>query len=533
MAHYSQFNITDDHSYNVYNAIKYCKENNERELVFDKGFYEFHSDRASEEVLHISNHDVYGIQRIAFLLKDMADFTIDGSGSEFLFYGSMNPFAILNCENITLKNFSVDIDDTMTMELEVTDACEDYFEAIVKNSVKYYIKGEMLHFYNDDGDDDIFHYMTIRSMGKDKSFIAQSTDKFRISSPDIRFEDLGDKKIRVHKLGLKVEKNMHLITRGTVRYACDIFICESKDTIIDNVTLHKSYSMGVLGQKSENITIDKMTVAAKDDCLWSTNTDATHFVHCKGKIKVTNGDFSNHQDDALNVHGVYTQIVDKGEDYLLVRYMQNQAKGLNIYDKGSTFAVVNPLTGILVSEHKIKDVEIININHTKIYVEGTTDNIEVGNVVEDLTWSCDVEFKNNRVANNRARGILIGAKGKVLIENNYFNTPGIGIFFESDARFWFESGGTTYVEIKDNVFDNCKYAAGWGDSVIFFKPRPEFNYPQFYHKYISIENNKFINNKKKILSADNIERIIFKNNTIDGYKEVSFENCGVVDTDIE
>ena len=66
MVNYSKFNVTDDHSYNVYNAINYCKKYGEDGIVFDKGRYDFYPERASEHLLHISNHDIYGEKRIAF-----------------------------------------------------------------------------------------------------------------------------------------------------------------------------------------------------------------------------------------------------------------------------------------------------------------------------------------------------------------------------------------------------------------------------------------------------------------------------------
>ena len=42
MIKYSAFNTTDDHSYNVYNAILYCIANNENGIIFDNGRYDFY-----------------------------------------------------------------------------------------------------------------------------------------------------------------------------------------------------------------------------------------------------------------------------------------------------------------------------------------------------------------------------------------------------------------------------------------------------------------------------------------------------------
>ena len=37
MINYNAFKTTDDHSFNLYNAIMYCREHGEELLVFDKG----------------------------------------------------------------------------------------------------------------------------------------------------------------------------------------------------------------------------------------------------------------------------------------------------------------------------------------------------------------------------------------------------------------------------------------------------------------------------------------------------------------
>ena len=78
MINYSKFSNTENHAFNLYNAIKYCKDNNENGIVFDKGVYDFYPEMACEDALCVSNHDMYGFYRIAFLLKNMKGFTIDG-----------------------------------------------------------------------------------------------------------------------------------------------------------------------------------------------------------------------------------------------------------------------------------------------------------------------------------------------------------------------------------------------------------------------------------------------------------------------
>jgi hypothetical protein len=99
----------------------------------------------------------------------------------------------------------------------------------------------------------------------------------------------------------------------------------------------------------------------------------------------------------LNIHGIFTKIVDKTDDYILVKYMHTSAKGIDIYDPGSRIQVLNQKNLIPAGEYEIERVEVVNMEYTKLYIKGGTADIPVGYVVEDLTWVSDLLFENNRV----------------------------------------------------------------------------------------------------------------------------------------
>ena len=527
MVNYREFNTTGDHSYNVYNALKYCKEHNEDTIVFDYGIYEFYGERASEDLLHISNHNINQICKIAFLIKDMENFTIDAKGSKFIFHSSIIPFAVVNSCNITLKDFCIDVDETLVLQGKVSEVGNDWFDMQIENQDKYYVQNGKLHYYDAAGNDDVFHNIGIVSVNKERRFPTNAQDYNRVDKPNIYFEEVGEKKLRVYNSDLNVDTSTYVVTGCADRYACSIAIRDSKSVTVKDAEILRSYGMGVIAQMTENITIDRIVVKPGEKLLFSLNADATHFVHCKGLVEVKNCRFSGQRDDSLNIHGVFTKVIEKTDEYILVKYMHAQAKGLNIYRKDSEFAVVNPNTLIAKGRHKIAAVEVINMGYTKIYVSGGTMDINVGELIEDLTWSCDLVFKNNRVENHRARGMLVAAKGNVLISNNYFNTPGPAIIFESNGTKWYEAGGTNSVRILNNTFDNCCYTDIWGKNVIDVIARDEFNGRDYYHQYIEIQDNTFANCTKQLLYANNVKTLVFKNNNkknTDAIKEAEAEN---------
>ena len=102
-------------------------------------------DRAVEKYQFISNNDE-SLKRIAFDLVGMRDFEIDGNGTELLFTGFISPFSLEDCENITVRDLTIDFTRTFNSEgtvvakgdgwLEI-EFPEDYLCDIVNGSAYY------------------------------------------------------------------------------------------------------------------------------------------------------------------------------------------------------------------------------------------------------------------------------------------------------------------------------------------------------------------------------------------------------------
>lgn len=526
MVNYSDWNLTDDHSYNVYCALKYCREHGESGIRFPKGHYDFYEEMASEKLLFVANHGISKPCRIAFLLEDMHNFSIDGGGSEFVFHGSIIPIVIANCENVKVRNYSVDYETLLSIETRVVATGNGFADLMPKVEQKWYINGKTL--FSDDGYGNAAEcrYMTLKGLYGENKYTSVCKDVFGIKDS---FEDLKNGMFRVYA-DADFKENMCVILQTCVRPATGIFIENSKKICIADYEINRSYGMGVLAQKSEDITVDNMTVRAKSGREISLSGDGVHFVNCRGVVKVVNSSFESQFDDALNIHGIFTKITAKGLNYIIVKYMHPDTKGMDLYESGSIIQTLNPDTLIPNGRYTIKKAEIINAQYTKLYLNESTENIRICDVAEDLTKSCDLIFENNRVLNNRARGMLVAAKGKIRIKNNYFNTTGAAILFESDGKKWYESGGTSDVVISENVFDNCLYgnSENWGSAVIDMKPRERFDGEHYYHSKVEIINNKFYDNKKPLLYADNAKEVVFSENVIENQvgKSVIYQNCG-------
>jgi hypothetical protein len=141
-----------------------------------------------------------------------------------------------------------------------------------------------------------------------------------------------------------------------------------------------------------------------------------------------------------------------------------------------------------------------------------------GDALENLTWSPHLTVSDSHFKSCRARGLLVSTPGKVLIQNNIFESSGSAILIAGDANQWFESGAVTDVLIQNNVFtDLCntssyQFCEGiisiYPEIPVLTKETPTF------HKNIRIENNEFHPFDYPLLFARSVEGISFTNNKI-------------------
>lgn len=111
-----------------------------------------------------------------------------------------------------------------------------------------------------------------------------------------------------------------------------------------------------------------------------------------------------------------------------------------------------------------------------------------------------------------------------------FQTPGSAIKFESDGKYWYESGGVKDVTITGNIFENCNYSR-WGVAVIVMQPREKIEDNKYFHGRIEISDNTFKNTSCLLVSANNTENLVFQNNKAENCTGgiLKYEHCDTVD----
>jgi hypothetical protein len=250
----------------------------------------------------------------------------------------------------------------------------------------------------------------------------------------------------------------------------------------------------------------------------STTADATHFVNCTGKIKLLNNLFQNQKDDATNIHGIYVQVVEQIDDHtVMIQLKHRQQHGFDFLRTGTQVELVRGKSMITYATRVVDSVERLNKECTKVsFTQPLPDGLRVGDAMAEIRDYPEVTIADNIIRNNRARGMLLNCRGKTVVQDNYFHTPGAAILFEGDSHFWFEQGGVSDCVIRNNTFDNCVFGV-WGKAVIDVKAGIRENKETSrYNKNMRIENNVFrMYDGGLLLNAYCVDGLLWRSNKVE------------------
>lgn len=452
-----------DVTYAVNQLLESVRDKPDVTLVFPRGQYDFHPENAFETYRAVANHD-NGLKRMGFPLFDFHNITIDGGGSTFMFHGRLVPITIERCNGATLKNFSIDWIRSFHAELAVVESDESSQSFVVETDpakYPYTIVGGKILFDRFGQQDPIGSNMVFDP--RTRSPIYQ-TNLYSVNSKKAKVTAAGENRFRIENAVKSAPPvGSVLVVYGvhpTSRLCHAIQATNSQDLVIENVTIHDAGGMGLIVERTENVTLDGMVVTSNDDRMVATRADATHFIGCKGTIRLENCVFEHMLDDGVNVHGAYVKVEKYlGNREFLCEISHFQQWGLIFAEPGDKIALLSRETILPFAETVVERIKVLNEHRFVMTVAEVPDvMIDAPMSVENLTWYPDVIMRNNKIQENRARSVLITTKGRVVIENNYFASQMHGILIEGDNNKWYESGAVADVTIRNNVFENIGFA---------------------------------------------------------------------------
>ncbi len=509
---------------NLFNTCAQSAVN--KNLTLLKGNYVFRSKNVSPRQVFISNtvgEDEYpkgvkpSMRKIALVIEGVKNMEIDCNGSTFIMDGKLTHIMFKNCENITLKNLTLESVQPNVHKITVLKASPFYVTFSVDESSNLDEENGDFYWYGTD------YKMYFSQFKKRGWWIPTATrDNFnhiKRAGNNQPFDGvsairrIGDRTFTARYIVPKsFEEGQVFYPYPVIRDEVGILIDSSSKITLQNVKQHFNYSLALIAQNSADITIDGCEFAPAPDSEvdFASFADFFQFSMCRGKVTVKNTKTDAAGDDVCNVHGFHFKITDVNKDKITVKFCHPQSYGFECIRQGDMLAFIDPKTLLEVGTARVLSATLRDDYFYDLTLNTYGCPIGVGGAVENISACPDFEFSSNTINRIVTRGVLVTTRGRVLIENNKFlNTGASGVLISDDANYWYESGCVRDVTIRGNAFMNCD------ENAILIKPEVA-KYAGPVHRNILIENNLFVLNNTHALNVSGAENVVMRGNTYAG-----------------
>lgn len=503
-------------------AIRACKQQKAKVLVFQKGRYDFWPEGAIRKEYFITNTSTEKecpskLKTIGILFEDMEGLTIEGNDATLMFHGKMTMLAFAHCKQMKLRNVHIDFERPGGSEITYTKVDDKGVEVTMHRDSRYEIENNRIHLYGEGWRSNIPH--CIQYNPQTEHFVYSQDWNILASSPAtetapgvIRFATPSDFRPQIGNT---------LTVRDIIRDQVGMFIYESQDVTLDNVGMHYMHGLGIVSQYTRNITMKNVKCMPREGSgrILASSADFMHFSGCSGKVSILDCHFAGAQDDPINVHGTNLRAIEKVNDRTLkLQFMHGQSYGFNAYFEGDTVAFVNASTMERFASAQVISVKRLTDRTLEVsFDRNVPQQLELNHdCVENISCTPELEVRNCYFTRTSTRGTLVTTPRKVVIANNtYYKTGMSAILIEGDAEGWYESGPVNDVLIENNTFIDCAYSGGPENAVIALHPSNtviDANRPV--HRNIRIIGNTFQTFGNPALYAKSTEGLIFQKNKL-------------------
>lgn len=437
-------------------AMDYLKDHPGTTLVVDPGTYTLTSELARETQRAVMAGE-YGAnpQRTMFNPKfpytrgicfaGQKDTKLIAYGVTLMVDGFMEPVSVRDCENVTVCGLTIDHKRKPFSRGTVTE-----LENITEDGSQ---KSGVIEF-----DEDCPIEVNTPRWLRTKYYDVELERELFCSFEGSEYVDERHIKGTFHNAAM-VHNGVEYYTVHTYHSRPAVLIENAKNITLEDVTVHNQPGMGVVGNRSENVTLRRLSVIPAPGYHFSTNTDGTHFTSMKGLLRFENCFFDAQGDDFVNVHNYYHAIVKREGD--TVCYMQEKtpdgthAQSLDYPDVGDTLELTSRLSMALIDTYKVLACEPmadewmcrVTLDHA---LPEDTENL----VLSDVTRLPRLEVVGCYANCHHARSILIKTRN-VLIEGNTFKDVHGSAIHVAPEAWWYEGVSPADVVIRGNRIIRC------------------------------------------------------------------------------
>lgn len=514
----------------VVKALAELKASGGGELQFETGEYHFYREGSAVEFFAVSNNSAND-KYMAFPILGMANVTVDGHGSVFVFHEIVFPFMISESRNVTVKNLTCDLGTSPLVNFKVHDRTDDgFYMDIDRSESPFYVENGTVFLNRETGIwDGGKHLFSLHAVNRHQvQYLATGI------CADRDFPNLPAPLMKCH--AIETPDGIYLKYRSDTPSRCGFgdeplsaiidggrsvdLIClnRSEDIRLINVTVSRGIGMGIIGQLSRNILIDGFSTVTdrRAKGCQSLTADALHFVNCDGALEIRGCVISDTMDDAVNVHGIYTVLSDIKEDTLRASLMHHEQRFFNPYRAGDRLQFIDPESLETVAEYVVSDAVLNEENGRELEIKGSftygAEAVKNGLLIENPSRMPDLHMHRNRFDNfphNRISGA-----GEILVEDNLFSNCHASLLCLDLARYWYESGRVKHLVYRNNILQNCDTQGNSAFIRIGIDGVPDDVAPKI-HGRVEITGNRFSEIKGLAIKAGGVRELIIENNLFD------------------
>ena len=502
----------------VEKALAFALQNRRAVVRFPRGRYDFWPAEAAKRRLFISNHDDVAERAVAMPIEHAHGLTLDGGGSEFVFHDSILPVAVMDSDEVTLRNFSIDYATPHIVQARVVSSGKDSASVHIDDTGTYEVRGGAIYIRGEGFEQPAHSSVVFDPV--EKGLAPGSGDNWQFFKSTA--EVLGPHEVRISGLKQQTRPGDVLVLWNGDRPNPAVFVSQSSQVTVSAVKIYSAQGMGFIAQKSEAIHLDGFNVELKPGSgrYVTTMADATHFSNCRGQLTIENGLFENMLDDGINVHGSYLRVAARAAaDTVVLEWGHSQTFGLPFAAAGDTLRFVHPPTLKPYATATVAHVDRLDDKHLRVrFTTALPASIALKDGVENLAWRPAVLYRHNHIRHNRARGALFGTQDSTIVEDNFFDhLSGPALLFSGDATYWFENAPAHNVLVRHNRFLDTNMGT-FGPAPIWVDP--PFKAPEdveyFSVHNIRIEDNRFDLFQRPLVYARSVDGLRFTGNSV-GY----------------
>jgi hypothetical protein len=443
--------------------------NGEHVLRLPPGEHHIHRSYLPERFCHVSNND-HGLKRILFDLDGAEDFVLDGEGARLIMHGEVLPVRIGNSRGVTIRNLVIDWERPAFSQATVTAGGPGWLE-FMADPDRYPMRvdqGRLIAY-------DSFGWNTealwnLLPFDAERGEVSSTMENWHLSRLH-QASDLGGGRFRlVAAFAESYPVGTPIVLMHGNRVAPGVWIEESVQVLIQDVTIHHAMAMGLVAQVSRDVTVERLRVVPSDDRLFSSWVDAVHFVDCHGATRLLDCELRGQFDDAVNIHASFSRVVAQADPCRVrIQAVHAQRFGPSAATPGAGLAFYRHADMRRVLVTRIVSTSQLNQEFCDLVLAEPVPSDAGALICSRYEPASTVEVRGCRFGANRGRGILINLEHHIVIDGNHFHVSGRAIESMPDANYWWEGSPVQDLVIRNNHFDDCCFGP-CGNDLIYIGP---------------------------------------------------------------